>query len=109
MNRIRELRLARGWRQQDLADKMNTVKSVISRYEKEQLGLDADLICKLCDLFGCTSDYLLGRSFSPAPVISDADAELLQIYHNELPVEIRRAVDGLMAPYKAEQKEKKGS
>lgn len=108
MNRIRELRLARGWRQQDLADKMNTVKSVISRYEKEQLGLDADLICKLCDLFGCTSDYLLGRSFSPAPVISDADAELLQIYH-DLPLEIRRAVDGLMAPYKAEQKEKRGS
>ena len=108
MNRIRELRLERGWRQQDLADKMNTVKSVISRYEKEQLGLDADLICTLCDLFGCTSDYLLGRSPSPAPVISDADAELLQIYH-ALPLEIRRAVDGLMAPYRPEEKEKTGS
>ena len=108
MNRIRELRTARGWRQQDLADKMNVKKNTISRYETGSLGLDASTICTLCDLFGCTSDYLLGRSFSPAPVISDVDAELLRIYH-ALPLEIRRAVDGLMAPYRTEQKEKKGS
>ena len=81
MNRIRDLRLARGWTQQDLADRMNTAKSVISRYETERLGLDVPLIGRLCDLFGCTSDYLLGRSASPLPVISDADARLLEAYH----------------------------
>ncbi len=108
MNRIRELRQARGWYQTDLAEKLKTAPNTISRYETGQRQLDPETICMLCDLFGCTSDYLLGRSFSPAPVISDADAELLQIYH-ELPLEIRRAVDGLMAPYKAEQKEKRGS
>lgn len=108
MNRIRELRQAKGWTQSQLGEKMNTAKSVISRYETENLGLDADLICTFCDLFGCTADYLLGRSSSPAPVISDADAELLQIYH-ALPLEIRRAVDGLFAPYRPETKEKTGS
>lgn len=87
---------------------MNVTKATVSRYELEQHQLDPATICALCDLFGCTSDYLLGRSFSPAPVISDADAELLQIYH-ALPLEIRRAVDGLLAPYRTEQKEKKGS
>lgn len=108
MNRIRELRQAKGWTQSQLGQKMNTAKSVISRYETERLGLDAGLICDLCDLFGCTSDYLLGRSSTPKPSITDADAELLQIYH-ALPLEIRRAVDGLLAPYRTEQKEKMGS
>ena len=108
MNRIRELRQARGWRQVDLAEKMHLKKNTISRYETGSLGLDGGTICTLCDLFGCTADYLLGRSSSPAPVISDADAELLQIYH-ALPLEIRRAVDGLFAPYRPETKEKTGS
>ena len=108
MNRIRELRQARGWRQIDLAERLNTAKSVISRYETESLGLDGDLICALCDLFGCTADYLLGRSVSPEPVISASDAELLRTYR-ALPLEIRRAVDGLMAPYRPAAKEKTGS
>lgn len=81
MNRIRELRLTRGWTQNDLAEKMNTAKSVVSRYETERLGLDAPLINRFCDLFGCTADYLLGRSVSPLPVISDDDARLLEAYH----------------------------
>lgn len=81
MNRIRELRLLKGWRQEDLAERMHTKKNSISRYEKEQRGIDADTICQLCDIFGCTADYLLGRSESAAPVISDADAALLQAYH----------------------------
>ena len=108
MNRIKDLRTARGWRQQDLADRMNVTKATVSRYELEQHQLDPATICTLCDLFSCTADYLLGRSVSPSPVISDADAELLQIYH-ALPLEIRRAVDGLIAPYRSEKKEKMGS
>ena len=108
MNRIRELRQARGWRQQDLAEKMNTVKSVISRYELEQHAIDADDIAALCDIFGCTSDYLIGRSAVPYSVVTDADALLLQTYH-ALPLEIRRAVDGLMAPYRQAAEQKTGS
>ena len=108
MNRLKDLRIARGWQQSDVAKKLNVTKTTVSRYELGTRQLDPETICTLCDLFGCTSDYLLGRSFSPAPVISNADAELLQIYH-ALPLEIRRAVDGLLAPYRTEQKEKKGS
>jgi len=108
MNRIRELRQARGWRQQDLAEKMNTVKSVISRYELEQHAIDADDIVALCDIFGCTADYLIGRSDVPYSAVTDADAQLLQTYH-ALPLEIRRAVDGLMAPYRQAAEQKTGS
>lgn len=108
MNRIRELRQARGWRQQDLAVKMNTVKSVISRYELEQHAIDADDIAALCDIFGCTADYLIGRSSVPYAAMTSQDAQLLQTYH-ALPLEIRRAVDGLMEPYRQAAEQKTGS
>lgn len=81
MNRIRDMRIKKGWRQEDLAEKMNTSKSVISRYESEKHGLSADVINALCDLFDCTADYLLGRSIVPKEGISADDAELLRLYH----------------------------
>ena len=105
MNRIRELRQARGWRQQDLADKLHLKKNTVSRYETGSLGLDSDDINTLCDIFGCTADYLIGRSAVPYSAVTDADAQLLQTYH-ALPLEIRRAIDGLMEPYRETAKEK---
>ena len=106
MNRIRDLRQSMGWTQEDLATRMNTAKSVISRYETEKLGLDPVLINRFCDLFGCTADYLLGRSLSPAPVMSSQDAIVLEAYH-ALPLELRRAVDGILEPYRGIVREKK--
>lgn len=99
VNRIRELRTARGWRQSDLADMLHLKKNTISRYETESLGLDSKDIILLCSIFGCTSDYLIGLSDAPYAVVSNEDAQLLAAYH-ALPLEIRRAVDGLMAPYR---------
>lgn len=80
MNRIKELRRAKGWRQEDLANKINTVKSVISRYENEQLGLDVETITTFCDIFGCTADYLLGRSDVAQPALSDEEAQLVAAF-----------------------------
>ena len=62
MNRIRELRLALGYRQKDLAAMIGCAENSISNYEKEVRALDPDLINRLCDIFDCTSDYLLCRS-----------------------------------------------
>jgi len=81
MNRIRELRALNKWRQEDLAERLNTVKSVVSRYETEQLGIDADTINALCDIFGVSADYLLCRSVAPNATLSDEDAALLRAYH----------------------------
>ena len=103
MNRIKDLRLQNKWRQQDLADKMNTAKSVISRYETGQLDLDTGLINRFCDLFGCTSDYLLGRSATPLPALSDEDARLLDAYR-AAPENVRAAIDTLLAPVEVPEK-----
>ena len=105
MNRIRELRVAKGWSQPELGKKIGFTSVTVSRYELEQRQLDPETISALCDIFGCTSDYLLGRSDVPYSAVSDEDAKHLAVYH-ALPLEIRRAVDGLMAPY-AEAAEKK--
>ena len=99
MNKIRELRLQRGWRQEDLAAIMHTKQQTVARYELEQLGIDAETICQLCDIFGCTADYLLCRSSSPAPVIAEEDAAVLDAYH-AAPREIRDIVDTALGPYK---------
>ena len=64
-NRIRELRQREGWRQDDLAARLNTKRQTIGHYETGERGIDADTICQLCEIFGCTADFLLGRSASP--------------------------------------------
>lgn len=106
MNRIRELRELRGWKQEELGQKLNVGKGAISRYEGEKRQLDPATICALCDLFGVTADYLLGRSASPLPVISPEDASVLATYH-ALPLELRRAVDAILEPYRTAASEKK--
>lgn len=96
MNRIRELRLKKGWRQEDLAVKMNTKQQTIARYETEQLGIDATIINRLCDVFGVTSDYLLCRSDVAQAVLTAEDAEILALYY-AAPHAIRQSVKTILA------------
>jgi transcriptional regulator with XRE-family HTH domain len=77
MNRVKELRTAKGWRQADLAGILNTKPQTISRYEKGERDIDSATISRLCDIFGCSADYLLGRSDLPTYEISPEEAQLL--------------------------------
>lgn len=106
MNRIKDLRIAANMSQAQLGRAIGCVGQTISKMETETRQLDPATIHALCDLFGCTADYLLGRSPSPRPVISPEDAAVLDAYH-ALPLEIRKAVDGLLEPYRAAAVEKK--
>ena len=82
MNRIRDLRVAAGWTQTQLGKRIDAAKTTVSGYENEERQLTPALICALCDIFGCTSDYLLCRSDTPLPALSDADARLVAAYHD---------------------------
>lgn len=62
MNRIKDLRASKQMKQSDLAKLLNCSPTTISNYEVGYRDLDSDMICRLCDIFGCTADYLLGRS-----------------------------------------------
>lgn len=81
MNRIRDLRIMRGWLQDDLAKQINLSRQTVSCYENETRSIDIETIHRLCDIFGCTADYLLCRSDMPTPQISAEDWELLSAYH----------------------------
>lgn len=80
MNRIRDLRTAAGWTQAQLGEKLNVGNTAVSQYESEARQLDPATIHALCDLFGCTADYLLGRTQSPQPVLTDRQIRLLDAY-----------------------------
>lgn len=62
MNRLKEIRLSKGWSQAQLGKKLNCTDVTISRYETGQHSLSDEIIYKLCDIFNCTADYLIGRS-----------------------------------------------
>ncbi|MGN0394259.1 MAG: helix-turn-helix domain-containing protein, partial [Coprococcus sp.] len=60
--RIQELRTQRGMTQLELSQLLGTSKSVISSYENALHLPPYDILLKLSDIFGVTTDYLLGNS-----------------------------------------------
>ena len=82
MNRIKSLRKERGMSQDDVAKVLNRARTAIGKYENGDLDLGTEAIVRLCEIFDCTSDYLLGISEQRHYQISDADARLVQAYHD---------------------------
>ena len=99
MNRIKELRMSRGMTQKELAKKLRCAPTAVSKYELEQLGIDAETICQLCDIFGCTADYLLCRSQTPTADLTPEEEDLLVAWR-KAPDEIRAIIGTALAPYK---------
>lgn len=104
MNRIRDLRIESGLKQEDLAGQLSVRRQTISRYETGTLDLDTDTIRRLCEIFGVTADYLLGFSTQRRPEISDADAAVVAAYH-AAPESVRAGIDALLQPYMPAEKE----
>lgn len=77
MNRIKDLRISRGLKQSDLAKLLNCSPTTISNYEVGIRDIDSATICRLCEIFDCTADYLLGRSTLPSPELSEEESRLL--------------------------------
>ena len=99
MNRIKELRLSNGMKQSELATLLSVAPTAISKYELGQLDVSSSTINRLCDIFGCTADYLLGRSDRPEPELTPEEERLLAAW-NAAPDEIRAIIDTALAPYK---------
>lgn len=62
MNRIKTLREDFGYTQQDLANKLNSSKSVIGLYESETRKPSLEILVKLSEIFNCSIDYILCKS-----------------------------------------------
>ncbi|MDO4989339.1 MAG: helix-turn-helix transcriptional regulator [Eubacteriales bacterium] len=102
MNRIKDLRIKNGLSQADLGRVLGCISATVSKWELEQRQLDPATINTLCDYFGVSSDYLLCRSDTPNPVISDTDAALLRAYH-AASLRDRELIDHILAAYAEEE------
>lgn len=105
MIRIRELRNARGWGQKDLAAKLQISYQAIGNYETGRREPDIKTIFAMCDLFGVTADYLLGRSDMPKPLITEAEWRTLDAYRRAS-LRDRQIIDQILAEYAAAAQEK---
>ena len=61
-NKIKEARKAKGWTQQDLAERMGTTQQTIQRYENGSRNLRASVLANLSRVLDVTVAYLLGMT-----------------------------------------------
>lgn len=63
MNRLNELRAEKNLKQEELAKILSVDSGMISRYERSAtIMVNMDFENSICDYFGCSLDYLRGRS-----------------------------------------------
>lgn len=95
MNRIKDLREDKDWTQKHLAGLLGVAPNTVTNYENEKRQLTPELILKLCDIFNCTADYLLGRSNVPRSKWSKLDHDLVTAYR-AAPLKIQKVVRDLL-------------
>ncbi len=57
--KLTNLRKARGMTQEELSEAVGVTRQTISKWELDTSTPDLDYLCRLCDLFGVTADYLI--------------------------------------------------
>ena len=58
--KIYELRIAFGWTQVQLAQKLNITKQTVSNWENDNIQPSIDMLIKLSKVFNVSTDYMLG-------------------------------------------------
>lgn len=99
VNRIKELRIKESMTQTELAQRLRIARTAVSKYELGQLDMGTETVCALCDVFGCSADYLLGRSDLPSSDLDPEEVELLLAWR-AAPAEIRAIIDAALLPYR---------
>lgn len=69
--KLQKLRTKYGYSQKQVAEKLNISPSVVSSYETGERTPSTDVLLSLSYLYGCSTDYLLGKqSIVPTTVIN---------------------------------------
>ena len=76
--RIKELRIANNYSQVDLANALSVTKQSVSNWENSNIQPSVDILIKLADFFGVTTDYMLGRDKIPRIDIEGLTTEQVQ-------------------------------
>lgn len=70
MNRLKEVQIATGKKQYEVAEDLGTSQQVLSRYERGETEPDYKTLCRLAEYYGVSIDYLLchdNAMFSATP------------------------------------------
>lgn len=59
--KIKTLRIEKGYDQTAICEYLNIEQSTLSNYENDRRTPKLDMVAKFADFFGVTTDYLLGR------------------------------------------------
>ena len=87
-NKFKNLRKKMGWLQADVANKLGVSPSTIGMYEQGRSQPDTEMLTKIANLFGVTTDYLLdhddtSRSLSDATEDKELNQKILQMAQDE--------------------------
>ena len=101
--KIAEARIAKGWSQQDLAEKMDTTQQTIQRYESGSRDIKSSVLIKLSAVLGVTISYLLGMENTSIPnndmvevplygaIAAGTPIEMIPVENSQpIPSEVRR-------------------
>lgn len=80
MNRIRELRIAAGKSQAELADVIGVNKQAISQYERNVRFPRREILEALADYFNVSVDYLIGKTEVSPLLITPDEHRILGLY-----------------------------
>ena len=83
--KIRRQRTAHGITQVELAHRLGVSKQSVSNWESNNIQPSIELLEKIADLFGVTTDYLLGREDLQVLDVSGLTAQ--QVAHLQMLVE----------------------
>lgn len=81
--RLKTLRNEKKLTQKQLAEKINVTHVSISGYESGNRSPDTDTLQRLADFFEVSTDYLLGRTDSPALTPHEKDEAAFQAFAND--------------------------
>lgn len=90
--RFKELRLKRGWTQEEVASRLGTTRNSISYYEDPPEGKKGtpalETLVKIADVFNVTTDFLLEREeaqkhYFSKDTLNDEDQDKLDRFLNE--------------------------
>lgn len=58
---LKEIRKNRGFTQKMMASFLNMTQAAYSKLEREEYKMNVQMLCRLADIFKCTTDEILGR------------------------------------------------
>lgn len=89
--RLKQLRKQKGMKQEELGEILGVNKATISRYENDKFEINFDSTKKIAEVFGVTTDYLMGIEQN-TPIVPVETRTIEEVYRAELMEEINAII-----------------